>query len=130
MCNCGKIRIVRGQSLRSGLTTSCGCKQKEIIKNIRPTHGMSKSRLFRIWDHMNRRCSDYKATGWKHYGGRGVIVCPEWHEFIPFMKWAMANGYTENLEIDRIDNDGNYEPSNCRWVTRAENNRNKRRKSA
>jgi hypothetical protein len=91
---------------------------------------MSKSRLFRIWDNMNRRCSDYKATGWKHYGGRGITVCPEWLDFIPFMNWAMANGYTENLEIDRIDNDGNYEPSNCRWITRTENNRNKRRKAA
>jgi hypothetical protein len=90
-------------------------------------HGQRHSRLYRIWDGLRRRCNDPKAASYKSYGGRGIKVCPEWdNDFQSFYEWAMANGYEEDLTIDRINNDGNYEPNNCRWVTPKEQAKNKR----
>jgi len=84
-------------------------------------HGMCNTRLYLTWKHMKYRCLNPKAKDYKYYGGRGIKVCEEWLEFIPFMEWAYKNGYNDELEIDRINNDGNYEPSNCQLVTRLEN---------
>jgi len=79
------------------------------------------TRLYQTWLDMKQRCFNSNNCRWKYYGGKGVMVCPEWLEFDEFAKWALANGYADNLTIDRINSDGNYEPSNCQWVTRSEN---------
>jgi len=92
-------------------------ERKKIIKR----HGLSKTRLYAIWNGMKQRCYRKKGFDWKRYGGKGIKVCKEWHDFINFYNWAKANGYAENLTIDRINSNGNYEPKNCQWVTRAEN---------
>ena len=126
-CDCGDVVSVRGYSLRSGNTQSCGCLQKETNIKLRQTHGMTKTRVYNIWKSMRQRCSIPSTSGYKYYGGRGIKVCNEWQDFEPFYKWAISNGYADNLTIDRIDVNGNYEPSNCRWITLKEQQMNTRR---
>ena len=89
-----------------------------MTKQFNYKHGLYESRLYNIWKHMKSRCNNPKDAKYHNYGGRGVEVCKEWNDFIPFYEWAILNGYQDDLEIDRINNDGNYCPSNCRWVTR------------
>ncbi|QEM43310.1 HNH endonuclease [Bacillus phage Chotacabras] len=89
----------------------------------RKTHGMSRTRLYTIWKNMKQRCYNPKRKRYEYYGARGIKVCDEWHDFVPFMEWAMSNGYTEELTIDRIDSDKDYEPSNCHWITDVDNSR-------
>jgi len=85
------------------------------------THGMSGTRLYMIWKNMKQRCYNPNVSRFKYYGGVGVEVCKEWQNFVPFMEWSYENGYEEHLVIDRVDYKGNYEPSNCQWVTSEEN---------
>ena len=128
VCKCGSPLIVRGQNLRSGHTQSCGCLQKERVAVANMTHGLKGTRLYRIWIDMKGRCYNPKATCHKDYGGRGITVCDEWKDnFQAFYDWAMPNGYRDDLSIDRIDVNGNYEPSNCRWATASEQQKNKRK---
>ena len=87
-------------------------------------HGMSYTKIYGVWHGMNERCRNPKSKAYKNYGGKGITVCAEWQEIIPFYEWAMANGYKEGLTIDRIENCGSYEPSNCRWVDRFVQNSN------
>lgn len=94
--------------------------------NWRYKHGETKTRLFKIWSAMLERCEREKHVFYKYYGGRGISVCKEWHEYIAFAEWARNNGYMDNLTIDRIDVNGNYEPSNCRWITEKEQHSNTR----
>jgi hypothetical protein len=80
-------------------------------------------RLYSIWAGMHKRCCNPRSKSWKYYGGKGIGVCEQWGEYVPFRDWAMASGYAENLTIDRLNSARNYEPSNCEWVTAAENSR-------
>lgn len=94
--------------------------------NNKIIHGESYNRVYRVWRHMLDRCENQTHNRYPQYGGRGIQVCEEWHNAKEFIEWAYTNGYTDNLQIDRIDTNGNYEPNNCRFVTCKENNRNKR----
>lgn len=121
---CGHCNSKKETRIRDGLAAkSCGCKGG-IYKHGYCENGESK-RLYKIWSSMKNRCFSKASKRYNRYGARGITVCDEWLEFKPFMEWANANGYSDNLQIDRINNDGNYDPSNCRFVTLANNNRNK-----
>nr|WP_297873513.1 hypothetical protein [uncultured Blautia sp.] len=122
-CDCGTRKYVRADQLLSGDSKSCGC----LTVNSATTHGLSKKRIYQIWSHMIQRCENRNATSYKDYGERGISVNYEWHDFRKFYEWSIENGYADHLSIDRINVNGNYEPSNCRWVdskTQANNRRN------
>lgn len=125
LCDCGNEVTVGAAALKKGATKSCGCYKKEMAKVHSRTHGMSKSRLWRIWNNMHIRCEYPSSSQYSYYGGRGISVCQAWIRFEEFMEWALSNGYSDSLTIDRINVNGNYEPSNCRWATVAEQQRNK-----
>lgn len=130
VCSCGNLHIVVGYDLKQGHTKSCGCLLREVWqKNIklatiaRIKHRMCKTRIYSTWNDMHTRCNNPNCKFYKNYGGRGISICREWKDFITFKNWAYANGYRSNLTIDRINNNGNYEPSNCQWITGADNAR-------
>lgn len=127
-CDCGNEAVIKASYLTIGDTKSCGCLYDERNTNIK--HGYSGTRLYRILGAMKTRCYNTKFKEYSAYGGRGITVCKEWLDkengIANFCKWAIKNGYRDGLEIDRINNDGNYEPSNCRWVSAKQNSRNRR----
>ena len=124
-CECGNVVTVRGYNLRKGNTKSCGCYRREAST----THGMRKTHLYSVWTAMLQRVGVYKGASEKvkhNYQDRGITVCDEWLVLENFRDWALSHGYSDDLEIDRIDNDKGYCPENCRWVTCKENNNNRR----
>lgn len=127
-CECGNYKIILGNSLLSKSTLSCGCYNKESASKRFTKHNFSNTKLYKVWQGMKTRCYNPKFIYYRNYGGRGITICDEWlNNFKNFYNWAINNGYKEGLTIDRINNDGIYEPSNCRWITRAEQNRNQRK---
>lgn len=122
LCECGNKIITTQNNLQTGSTKSCGCLFKE---GNNKKMNLSHSRLYHIWRNMKARCYQKSSPSYKNYGGKGITVCDEWlNDFMPFYNWAMANGYKEELTLDRINVNGNYEPSNCRWATHKEQNNN------
>lgn len=124
LCDCGKETTVIAYSLKSGRIKSCGCYHKEKCK----THNKSNNKLYWIRSSIIQRCFNSNDHNFYRYGGRGITICDEWrNNFEAFYDWAISNGYREGLSIDRINNDGNYEPSNCRWVTQKVQSNNTRK---
>ena len=123
-CECGNKIITTKDRLKSKRTRSCGC----LFKETHTKHNIRHTRIYRIWCLMKGRCNSKSSNSYYNYGARGITICKEWEESpIAFYNWAMANGYRDDLSIDRIDNNGNYEPSNCKWSTKQEQNKNQRR---
>jgi hypothetical protein len=126
ICACGKECKVSLMELRTGDTISCRCYRKEVPKKIK--HGLINHPLYQVWADLKRRCYYEMSANYKDYGGRGIRVCDEWrNNFISFYNWSLANGYKKGLQIDRYpNNDGHYEPNNCRFALPVENMGNRR----
>lgn len=126
-CDCGNLHNARSGDLKCGNVSSCGCLRKEVAKNKQYKHGLSDKKLYYVWKSMIRRCYNTKESHYSSYGGRGIKVCDAWKsDCKPFYEWALSSGYAEGLSIDRINVDGNYEPSNCQWISMLKQQFNKR----
>lgn len=135
-CDCGNKTVVGSVSLKTGNTVSCGCHRRELSSKRmierNKTHGITigseeDKRLYRLWAAIKRRCYYEKCVGYHNYGGRGVRMCDEWkNEAAKFVEWCKSHGYKKGLEIDRINNNGNYEPNNCQFISKVENEKKKR----
>lgn len=125
-CECGNTVVVFGDNLRDGKTLSCGCYQKQRASDTNSIHKETDHRLYGVWCAMKSRCTNPNVPTYHRYGGRGISVCEEWkNSYEAFRNWAYGNGYVPNrprgeYTLDRIDNDGNYEPDNCRWVSQSD----------
>ncbi len=121
-CECGNTKVINGDSLKKGDIKACGCLRGKGSK-----YSIQDKKIYKKWSHMLSRCNNPKDISYKNYGGRGIKVCKEWFDYENFAKWSIENGYSENLELDRINTNGDYSPDNCRYITRLENSRNKRK---
>ena len=120
-CDCGELKEISGISLKKGLSRSCGCLARE---GNNKSHGLAKTRQYKIWANMLKRCNNPKGNRYYIYGGKGIKVCDNWLKFESFWN-DMKKGYSDNLSIDRINNNGNYEKNNCRWATKYEQMNNR-----
>ncbi len=132
-CDCGNISDVGADRLKSGSTKSCGCLSREVAIHTHATHGCASSgtvtREYLAWANMRARCSGAQPKSWKNYGGRGIAVCADWQNSFAAFLGDVGESPGKGWELDRIDNDGDYEPGNVRWVTKSENNKNRRSKA-
>lgn len=127
VCDCGNEHIVRSGKLICGNVTSCGCVRRKRCGDRFRTHGCGRTKLYKVWKSMRDRCLNPKNRAYISYGGRGITVCSEWNNsYESFRDWALSNGYSGGLSIDRVNNDKGYYPENCRWATSAQQANNKR----
>lgn len=125
-CDCGNTTIVIANRLKNELTRSCGCLRRESNLANKTSHGLSGTHLYAVWNGMKGRCYNPNNHNYSRYGQRGITVCDDWKDsFETFAMWAKSNGYKDGLSIDRIDNDGNYCPDNCRWTNTHDQNNNR-----
>lgn len=124
-CECGNKTIILSYYIRKGITRSCGCLMKELAKIRKTTHNFSRTSTYHIWQAMKNRCENPKSSMYKYYGGKGIKVCERWNTFTNFLTDMGERPIKKS--IDRINNDGNYEPGNCRWATNFEQSRNTNR---
>ena len=115
VCDCGRRKAIRRSHVTAGRTTNCGCTSPSL------KHGLAHTRVWQTWKAMKQRCNNPNVASYHRYGGRGITYCPEWESFEPFFEWAIRSGYADNLELDRIDNDGNYTPENCQFISHKAN---------
>ena len=130
-CDCGNNKVISGREIRCGNAVSCGCYKKNRLGNTNRTHGMSSERLYKIWKGIKKRCYNVNSHAFNRYGGKGITICDDWKDnFESFRNWALSNGYDKLLTIDRINNNGIYEPSNCRWATPLQQSHNRNPRSS
>lgn len=126
-CDCGNTAVVCRGGLTSGDIISCGCYRTEHKHEFGKTHGLSRDPLYTVWGGMVQRCTNKNAANYERYGGRGITICPEWRDnFKSFYDWSIQHGYETGLTLDRKNNDLGYDPDNCRWITRKQQQNNTR----
>lgn len=125
-CSCGTVKNFFIGNLRQGKTTSCGCLARELTSKRSKTHGERFSRMYRTWTNIKSRCYNRDVSSYKHYGAKGITMCSKWvNSYEAFRDWSLANGYRDDLSIDRIENSKGYTPDNCRWADATEQSRNR-----
>ena len=128
LCDCGKETEHRIDDVIRGKISGCKECKRIIQQNNSTKHGENGTKLHIVWVGMRQRCNNPKSFSYHNYGGRGISICNEWSDYLTFKEWATSTGYKPNLSIDRINNDGNYEPSNCHWTTAKEQSNNQRKR--
>lgn len=128
LCECGNETTQWVIDIEKGKVKSCGCKRYLDLIDRNTVHSGCGTRLYRIWRGLFKRCCNPNSTDYLNYGARGITICEYWNKFEVFKNWALCNGYKDNLTIDRINENGNYEPDNCRWATKKEQSEHKRKR--